>query len=96
MPSEFIENLRADLRMRGYSMATEKTYLLWVRRFIHFTDNEHPTTVPLSKIGDYLTYLAVERHVIVNTQKTALNALAFLFEKHLNRQLGDLGFKLAT
>jgi integron integrase len=40
--------------------------------------------------------LASERHVSVNTQKTALNALAYLFEKFLKREMGDLGFKLAT
>jgi len=72
MPSEFIENLRSDLRMRGYSMATEKTYLLWIRRFIYFTGNEHPSTVSLSRIGDYLTYLAVERQVSIITQKPPL------------------------
>ncbi len=83
------------MRMRGYSIATEKTYLLWIRRFIHFTGNEHPSTVSLSRIGDYLTYLAVQQGVSVNTQKTALNAIAFLFEKYLKREMGDLGFQLA-
>jgi len=95
MASQFIEEVRSDIRMRGYSMSTEKTYLIWIRRFIYFTGNEHPKTVALSQISAYLTYLAVERQVSVNTQKTALNALAFLFEKHLKRNMGELGFKLA-
>lgn len=47
MASQFIEDLRSNIRMLGYSLATEKTYLLWSRRFIHFTGNEHPSTVPL-------------------------------------------------
>jgi integron integrase len=34
--------------------------------------------------------------VSVNTQKTALNAIAFLFEKFLKREMGDLGFRLAS
>ena len=95
MASQFIEDVRSNIRMRGYSLSTEKTYLLWIRRFIHFTGNEHPATVPLSQISAYLTYLALQRQVSINTQKTALNAIAFMFEKYLKREIGDLGFKLA-
>ncbi|MFT6094087.1 MAG: hypothetical protein ACJA2Q_001989 [Pseudohongiellaceae bacterium] len=40
--------------------------------------------------------MAVERQISINTQKTALNAIAFLFEKYLKREMGDLGFKLAS
>ncbi len=49
-----------------------------------------------SQVSAYLTYLAMQRQVSVNTQKTALNALAFMFEKFLKREMGDLGFKLAN
>lgn len=96
MASEFLEQVRSNMRLRGYSLSTEKTYLLWIRRFIHFTGNEHPATVPLTQVGAYLTYLAVEQGVSVNTQKTALNSLAYLFEKFIKREMGDLGFRLAT
>lgn len=96
MASQLLEEVRTGLRMRGYSLATEKTYILWMRRFIHFTGNTHPSAVPLSQIESYLTYLALKQGVSVNTQKTALNALAYMFEKHLKRDMGDLGFKLAS
>lgn len=39
----------------------------------------------------FLGYLAVERQVSVATQKPALNALAFLYNKYLDQPLGDLG-----
>lgn len=96
MPSQFLNDVRAAMRMRGYSLRTEKTYLLWIKRFIFFTGRLHPADVPVEEITRYLTYLAVELHVTVNTQKVALNALVFLFEKHLKREVGDLGFKLAS
>lgn len=96
MGSKFLESVRQNMRLRGYSLSTEKTYLLWIRRFIHFTGGEHPQSVSTKKITTYLTYLATERHVSVNTQKTALNALVYLFEKYLKREVGDLGFKLAV
>ncbi|PCI76246.1 MAG: hypothetical protein COB20_11155 [SAR86 cluster bacterium] len=47
MAGEFLEEVRSNMRLRGYSLPTETTYLLWIRRFIHFTGNEHPTTVHL-------------------------------------------------
>lgn len=96
MASQFLEGVRTGMRMRGYSLSTEKTYMLWIRRFIHFTSNSHPSVVPLSQIEAYRSYLAVKQGVSVNTQKTALNALAYLFEKHLKREMGDLGFTLAN
>ncbi|MEX2132462.1 MAG: site-specific integrase [Pseudohongiellaceae bacterium] len=79
MPSQFIEAVRSDMRLRGYSMATEKTYLLWIKRFIHFSGNRHPAEVEIPQITAYLTYMAVDRHVSVNTQKIVLNALVYLF-----------------
>jgi len=84
------------MRLRGYSLSTEKAYLLWIRRFIYFIDKQHPAEVELISIKKYLTYLVVECHVAVNTQKVALNALVYLFEKFLKREVGDLGFRLAT
>ncbi|MFT4672145.1 MAG: hypothetical protein ACI945_001487 [Pseudohongiellaceae bacterium] len=94
MASQFIENVHSNIRLRGYSLATQKTYLLSIRRSICFTGNEHPATVPLSQISAYLNYMAVEWQVSINTQKTALNAIVFLFEKYLKREMGDQGSSL--
>lgn len=93
--SKFLEEVRGGLRARGYSISTEKTYLLWIRRFIRFCENRHPAEVDTQKIVDYLSFMATQWNVSVNTQKTALNALIYLFEKHLRREVGELGFKLA-
>lgn len=48
------------------------------------------------EVKQFLTWLAVKRHVAVNTQKVALNALVFLYHKVLKQELGELGFSLAT
>ncbi|CUB04067.1 phage integrase N-terminal SAM-like domain-containing protein [Marinomonas fungiae] len=34
--SPFMNHLRSELRIRGYSMKTEKSYLYWIRYFIRF------------------------------------------------------------
>jgi len=96
MSSPFIESLRRDIRLRGYSMRTEKTYLYWVRFFIHFNQRRHPAELGAQEVKAFLSYLASDRNVAINTQKVALNALVFLYHKFLQQELGDLGFTLAT
>src|SRR5690554_1084600 len=49
----------------------------------------------VEEVKRFLTWLAVDRHVAVNTQKVALNALVFMYHKVLKIELGELGFKLA-
>jgi integron integrase len=43
----------------------------------------------------FLNFLANDRHVTPNTQRTALNALAFLYNVYLKKPLGDIGFRQA-
>ena len=96
MPSPFIESVRSNIRLRGYSIRTEKAYLYWIRRFIHYHHMRHPTTMGTIEVKAFLSWLAVERNVAVNTQKVALNAIVFLYQKVLNLPLGELGFTLAS
>lgn len=96
MPSPFIESISRDMRLRGYALRTEKTYLHWIRRYIYFIDRQHPGHVGAAEVKRFLTWLAVDRKVAVNTQKVALNALVYLYQKYLKLELGDLGFTLAT
>lgn len=96
MPSPFIEQLRADMRLRGYSLRTEKSYLGWIRQYIYFHKKQHPKKLGSNEVREFLSWLANERHVAINTQKMALNALVYLYQKALGITLGDLNFSLAT
>ena len=96
MSSPFLESVRRDIRLRGYSIRTEKAYLQWIRQYIHFHHKQHPRSLGAQEVKAFLSHLASERHVAVNTQKVALNALVFLYQKVLQQDLGDLGFTLAT
>jgi len=49
-----------------------------------------------AEVKQFLSFLACDRGVAVNTQTVALNALVFLYHKYLGVELGDLGFRLAT
>lgn len=96
MKSPFIESVRADIRLRGYSIRTEKTYLTWIKKFIYFTGKRHPQEMGAKEVKAFLSWLANDQHVAINTQKVALNALVFLYHKFLKQELGELGFALAS
>lgn len=94
--SPFLESIRHDIRLRGYSIRTEKTYIYWIKNYILFNQKQHPEVMGAEHVKKYLTWLAVQRHVAINTQKVALNALVYLYRNIIKCDLGDLGFKLAT
>ncbi|MCC5854797.1 MAG: integron integrase [Idiomarina sp.] len=93
--SPFMEMLRSEMRLRGNSLRTEKSYLYWIRQYIRFHRLKHPSDMGAEHVKSFLSWLACERHVAVNTQKVALNALVFMYHKILKQDLGELDFKLA-
>lgn len=94
-PERFVDQLRQSIRRQGLSFATEKTYVHWVIRFIRQQGLRHPGTMGPVEVADFLTHLAEHRHCAPATQRTALNALVFLYERHLGRPLGKLDFHYA-
>lgn len=71
--------MRDSIRVRQYSLSTERTYLQWVRRFIYFHNKAHPKDMGKEEIEAFLTYLAVHRKVSPSTQNQALQAILFLY-----------------
>ncbi|WP_176552980.1 phage integrase N-terminal SAM-like domain-containing protein, partial [Escherichia coli] len=51
------------------------------KRFILFHKKRHPQTMGSEEVRLFLSSLANSRHVAINTQKIALNALAFLYNR---------------
>ncbi|MEE4203004.1 MAG: tyrosine-type recombinase/integrase [Halieaceae bacterium] len=91
----FLDQLRADLRARGYAYATERTYLHWVRRFILFHGKRHPREMGQHEIEAFLNHLGAHASVSPSTQRTALNALMYLYIKFLGREPATLNFQYA-
>lgn len=83
MASLFLSNVRRAIRARHYSVRTEKTYVYWIRFYIRFHGLKHPDTLTTKHVVMFLEYLAIERKVSPSTQKTALNALAFMYKSVL-------------
>ncbi|ODB36409.1 hypothetical protein BB427_15840 [Pseudoalteromonas sp. BMB] len=78
LKSPFLKGLQEEMRMRGYSIRTEKTYLYWIKAFINFHHKRHPEAMGTEEVTQFLVFLANQRNVAINTQKIALNALAYL------------------
>lgn len=91
----FLGNFRACSRLSGLAYTTEKTYVYWVRYFIRYTGKRHPDTMGEKEVSDFLSYLTLQRNVSPATQRTALNALIFLYRKFLKRESFELAFQYA-
>ena len=84
---KFMEQCREVMRFHRLALRTEKTYLEWIRRFIHFNGTRHPQEMGVAEVRAFLTHLAAERNVAASTQNQALNALLFLYRHVLDRGL---------
>jgi site-specific recombinase XerD len=62
----------------------------WIKRFILFHDKRHPREMGVKEVEQFLSDLAVNRHVAVSTQNQALSAILFLYQEVLRQEIGWL------
>ncbi|MDJ0867538.1 MAG: integron integrase [Myxococcota bacterium] len=89
-PPKLLDQLRAALRTRHYSIRTEESYVAWAKRFILFHDKRHPRDMGASEIAAYLNHLASDRRVSASTQNQALSAILFLYRVVLRIDLANI------
>ena len=82
-PAKLLDRVGYRIRVKGYSIRTEQSYVSWARRFILFHNKRHPRDMGKDEIEAYLTHLAVNRQVSPSTQNQAFNALLFLYRNVL-------------
>lgn len=87
--SPFLEQVRQVIRCKNYSIKTERTYITWIRHFINFHQKRHPGDMGVNEVEAFLNYLALERNVAPSTQRTALNALVFLYREVLKKPIEE-------
>ena len=85
-----LPQMRSALRARHYSRATERAYVLWVRRLVRFHGMRHPNELGPEEVTAFLTDLAERGRVSASTQTQALSAILFLYRSVLRRDLGWL------
>ena len=79
--------MREKIRIRHYSIRTEKAYIDWTKRYILFHNKRHPNEMGAPEIETFLTHLAMDRKVASSTQNQALSALLFLYKEVLETEL---------
>ncbi len=83
------DQVRAALRVRHFSYSTEKSYTQWIERYIRFHDNKNPKDLNETDISQFISDLAVTRHVSASTQNQALCAIVFLYKHVLDMDPGE-------
>jgi hypothetical protein len=89
---KLLDQMREVMRLKHYSIRTERSYCDWVRRFVHFhAMNSREQMLPAEpKIEAFLSDLAVKANVAVSTQNQAFNALLFVYREVLHVPLGQI------
>lgn len=82
-----LDQMRKVIRVKHYSMRTERTYVSWVAQFIRWSGMRHPADMGAPEIEAFLSMLANQRDVAGATQNQALAALLFLYKQVLGIDL---------
>ena len=88
-PKKLLDQVREVIRRKHYSRSTEKTYVLWIKRFIFFHQKRHPREMGEREIEAFLSSLAIQRKLSASTQNQAFNALLFLYRQVLHKELEE-------
>ena len=84
---KLLDRMREQIRVKHYSLATEKNYIQWARRFILFHDKRHPAEMGAAEVEAFLSDLAIARNVSASTQNQAKHAILFLYKDVLGVDL---------
>ena len=60
---KLLDQVRAAIRVRHYSIRTETVYVSWIRQFILFHGKHHPREMGEREVSAFLSYPAVSRNV---------------------------------
>ena len=78
---KLLDQVREVMRLKHYSIRTERCYCDWIRRYVHFHGIKSRADLEggEAKIETFLSDLAVRGKVAASTQNQAFNALLFLY-----------------
>ncbi|MCK5526870.1 MAG: phage integrase N-terminal SAM-like domain-containing protein [Candidatus Latescibacteria bacterium] len=88
---KLLDQVRALIRKKHYSIRTEQAYVMWIKRVILFQGKRRPKELGEKEILQTISYLATEQEVSASTPSQALNAIVFLYNHVLRIELGNFG-----
>ena len=91
---KLLHQMQEKMRLKHFSLRTEKAYLDWARRYILFHHKRHPKDMGPPEIEAFLTHLAADGQVSASThtvpvpfrENQALSALLFLYREVLKME----------
>ena len=86
---KLLDLVRQRIRLKGYSIRTEKAYVSWIKRYILFHDKRHPEDMGKAEIEAFLSHLAMKLNVAPSTQNQAFNAILFLYNHVLQKDMPE-------
>lgn len=90
-PDEIMAKTREWMRIKHYSKQTERNYLSWIGRFLHYVRQQGGgRNISVGHFSGYISYLATARRVSASTQNQAFNALLLLYRDILHIDTADL------
>lgn len=95
--SPFLQQVIDYMRASHYANKTIEAYVSWIKRYILHHHKQHPSTLDVQHVEQFLSHLSLDRNVAANTQAQALNALVFLYEHILKQPIKvDIRYRKAT
>jgi len=91
---ELFDSTIKTMRLRHLAFKTERTYMLWIKRFAQFLNYPSPADLTREDIITFLSHLAVAGKVSRATQNLVLSALVFLYKHVLIQDPGDISSAL--
>ena len=85
-----VEKLRGILRRQHKALATEATYVYWLRRYVNALPALPVALSSEQKLEHFLTDLARHRDLSANSQNQALNAILYFYKEVLRQPLQNV------
>ena len=82
-----LDLVRDRIRVKHFSIRTERAYSGWIERFMLAFNDRHPRDLGAAEVEQFLTVLATQGQVAASTQSQALSALLFLYRDVLGMDL---------
>ena len=81
--SKILDQVREIMRIKHYSLRTERCYYDWIKRYIRFHGMRSREDLAPGgpKVETLLSHLAVDGNVAASTQNQAFSSLLFLYRE---------------
>ncbi|MDA1143294.1 MAG: tyrosine-type recombinase/integrase [Planctomycetota bacterium] len=72
------------------SIKTEESYLASIRKYLSYFKGRGSKPPKEEAIAEFLTFQAVQRHVAINTQRSLLNGIMFMYREVFGVDVGEI------